>query len=77
MTKVTFFGALFLTVIAVIPDVLGAKFGVPWLVASFMGGTSLLIIVAVVLDTMRQAESHLVMRHYDGFLNTGRIRGRR
>jgi preprotein translocase subunit SecY len=77
MTRVTFFGALFLTVIAVIPDVLGAKFGVPWLVASFMGGTSLLIIVAVILDTMRQVESHLVMRHYDGFLKTGRIRGRR
>ncbi len=76
MTKVTFFGALFLTVIAVIPDVLGAKFGVPWLVASFMGGTSLLIIVAVILDTMRQVESHLVMRHYDGFLKTGKLRGR-
>ena len=77
LTRVTFFGALYLTVIAVIPDVLGTKFGVPWLVASFMGGTSLLIIVAVILDTMRQVESHLVMRHYDGFLKKGRIRGRR
>ncbi len=76
MTRVTFFGAIFLTGIAVIPDVLGAKFNVPWLVASFFGGTSLLIIVAVMLDTMRQIESHLLMRHYDGFLKSGRIRGR-
>ena len=45
--------------------------------ASFFGGTSLLIIVGVGLDTIQQIESHLVMRHYDGFLKTGRIRGRR
>ena len=77
MTRVTFFGALFLTVIAVIPEVLSGQFKVPWLVSSFMGGTSLLIIVGVMLDTMRQIESHLLMRHYDGFLKKGRLRGRR
>jgi preprotein translocase subunit SecY len=53
------------------------QFSVPWLVASFLGGTSLLIVVGVVLDTMRQVESHLLMRHYDGFLKKGKLRGRR
>jgi preprotein translocase subunit SecY len=52
-------------------------FSVPSLIASFMGGTSLLIVVGVMLDTMRQIESHLLMRHYDGFLSKGHLRGRR
>jgi preprotein translocase subunit SecY len=77
MTRVTLIGAVFLTIIAVIPGVMSQEFGVPWLVASFLGGTSLLIIVGVALDTMRQVESHLLMRHYDGFLKKGRLRGRR
>ncbi len=77
MTRLTLVGALFLTVIAVIPTILAQQFRVPGLVAGFMGGTSLLIIVGVTLDTMRQIESHLVMRHYDGFLKHGRIQGRR
>jgi preprotein translocase subunit SecY len=77
MTRITLIGAVFLTVIAVIPTVLATQFRVPWLVASFMGGTSLLIIVGVMLDTMRQIEAHLLMRHYDGFLRKGRLRGRR
>jgi preprotein translocase subunit SecY len=77
MSRVTLIGAMFLTVIAVIPEVLSQNFGIPWIVASFMGGTSLLIIVGVALDTMRQVESHLLMRHYDGFLSKGRLRGRR
>lgn len=77
MTRITFIGALLLTVIAVIPNVLNNTFRVPWIVASFMGGTSLLIVVGVMLDTMRQVESHLLMRHYDGFLKKGRLRGRR
>jgi len=76
MTRLTLVGALFLTSIAVLPSVLSRYFEVPPLVAGFMGGTSLLIIVGVTLDTMRQIESHLVMRHYDGFLKKGRIRGR-
>ena len=77
MTRVTFIGALLLTVIAVIPTMLSTQFRVPWRVASFMGGTSLLIIVGVMLDTLRQVESHLLMRHYDGFLKKGRLQGRR
>lgn len=77
MTRVTLIGAVFLTVIAVIPTVMNSQFRIPWLVASFMGGTSLLIIVGVALDTMRQVESHLLMRHYDGFLRKGKLRGRR
>jgi preprotein translocase subunit SecY len=77
MTRITLAGAVFLTVIAVIPTVMSRQFSVPWLVASFFGGTSLLIIVGVMLDTMRQIESHLLMRHYDGFLKKGRLRGRR
>jgi len=78
MTRITFFGAACLTVIAVLPDLLRTMkgFQIPWLVASFFGGTSLLIIVGVALDTMRQVESHLLMRHYDGFLRKGKLRGR-
>ncbi len=76
MTRITLIGALALTVIAVIPSVLHVYFRIPWLISSFMGGTSLLIIVGVSLDTMRQMESHLLMRHYDGFLKKGRIRSR-
>ncbi len=77
MTRVTLIGAISLTIIAVMPTILAKQFSVPWLVASFMGGTSLLIIVGVALDTMRQIESHLLMRHYDGFLKKGKLRGRR
>lgn len=77
MTRITLIGALFLTGIAVLPSLLNAFFGVSWLVGSFMGGTSLLIIVGVALDTMRQVEAHLLMRHYDGFLRHGRLRSRR
>lgn len=78
MTRITLAGAIFLTAIAVLPTVMGAQFGIPGLVAQFFGGTSLLIIVGVLLDTMRQVESHLLMRHYDGFLKKGKLKsGRR
>lgn len=76
MTRITLAGAIFLTVIAVLPTIMAQQFRIPWIVASFFGGTSLLIIVGVMLDTMRQVESHLIMRHYDGFLRKGRLRGR-
>ena len=76
MTRLTLVGALFLTAIAVLPGVLSQNFDVPAIVSNFMGGTSLLIIVGVTLDTVRQIESHLVMRNYDGFLKRGKIRGR-
>ncbi len=76
MTRITLAGAIFLTVIAVIPYILSHNFRIPYLTASFFGGTSMLISVGVMLDTMRQVEAHLVMRHYDGFLRKGKLRGR-
>jgi preprotein translocase subunit SecY len=76
MSRITLAGALFLTVIAIIPIVLARQLNIPQPVAQFFGGTSMLIIVGVMLDTMRQMESHLLMRHYDGFLKKGRLKGR-
>ena len=65
-----------LVVIAIIPTVMSAYLKIDPLVAQFFGGTSLLITVGVLLDTMRQMESYLLMRHYDGFLKKGKVRGR-
>jgi len=76
MTRLTFAGAIFLTLIAILPSLLSQGLHVPVITAQFFGGTSLLIIVGVILDTMRQVETHLIQRHYDGFLRKGRIRGR-
>ena len=75
MTKVTFPGSLCLGVIAILPAIAMA-FGVNNSIASFYGGTSLLILVGVVLDTLQQVESYLLMRHYDGLMKTGRLSGR-
>jgi preprotein translocase subunit SecY len=77
MTRITFSGAIFLTALAIFPMFLGNEFKIPMMIASFFGGTSLLIMVGVVLDTMSQLESHLTMRNYDGFMKKGRIKGRR
>jgi preprotein translocase subunit SecY len=76
MTRLTFAGAIFLTLIAVLPSLLSQGLHVPTITAQFFGGTSLLIVVGVMLDTMRQVETHLIQRHYDGFLRKGRLRGR-
>jgi preprotein translocase subunit SecY len=76
LTKITLPGAIFLAIIAIIPTFL-MKMGVTTGLASFFGGTSLLIIVGVALDTLQQIESHLLMRHYDGFMKSGRIKSRR
>lgn len=76
MTRLTFAGAVFLTIIALLPQMLAQQMHVPYIAASFFGGTSLLICVGVMLDTMRQVETHLIQRHYDGFLRKGRLRGR-
>ena len=76
MTRITFPGSLFLAGIAVLPAIAGKLLGVQTEFASFFGGTSLLILVGVVLDTLQQIESHLLMRHYDGLLSSGRIKGR-
>jgi preprotein translocase subunit SecY len=76
MTRLTFAGAIFLTALAVLPMIVQNFLGVPSITAQFFGGTGLLIIVGVMLDTMRQAETYLLQRHYDGFLKKGRIKGR-
>jgi len=77
MTRITLAGAIFIAFIAIFPDFVMAWLNVPYLVASFFGGTGILIIVGVILDTVKQMESHLLMHHYDGFIKSGRIRGRR
>ena len=76
MTRLTLAGAIFLTIIAVMPDVLLFELNVPQRIAVFFGGTGMLITVGVILDTMRQIETFLLQRHYDGFLKKGRIRAR-
>jgi preprotein translocase subunit SecY len=73
LSRITLPGAIFLALIAVLPDVVIAAFRVPFL---GFGGTSILIVVGVALDTLQQIESHLLMRHYEGFVKRGRIRGR-
>ncbi len=77
LTRVTLPGSIFLAFIAVFPYVLMKVMDLPYELASFFGGTSLLIIVGVSLDTLQQIESHLLMRHYDGFLKSGKMKGRR
>lgn len=75
MSRVTFPGSIFLAIIAILPA-FAMILGVNNQFASFYGGTSLLILVGVVLDTLQQIESHLLMRHYDGLMKTGRLKGR-
>ncbi len=75
MSRITLPGSIFLGLIAILPA-LAMKLGVNNQFASFFGGTSLLILVGVVLDTLQQIESHLLMRHYDGLMKTGRLKGR-
>ncbi len=75
MSKVTLPGSIFLGIIAILPAI-ARIFGVTNAFASFYGGTSLLILVGVVLDTLQQVESYLLMRHYDGLMKTGRLSGR-
>lgn len=77
MTRITLAGSLFICVVAIMPDAIMAAFKVPYLVASFFGGTGILIIVGVMLDTMKQIESQLLMHHYDGFMKSGQLKGRR
>ena len=75
MSRITFPGSFFLAIVAIMPAFAGLL-GVKAEFAQFFGGTSLLILVGVVLDTLQQIESHLLMRHYDGLLKSGRIKGR-
>jgi preprotein translocase subunit SecY len=75
MSRITFPGSVFLAMVAILPSV-AVKSGVTPQFAQFYGGTSLLILVGVILDTLQQIESHLLMRHYDGLMKSGRIKGR-
>ncbi|OQB09806.1 MAG: preprotein translocase subunit SecY [Candidatus Omnitrophica bacterium ADurb.Bin205] len=77
MTRITLAGALFIAFIAIFPDFVMAWLKVPYLVASFFGGTGILIVVGVMLDTLKQIESHLLTHHYEGFIKGGHMRGRR
>ncbi|HDQ45335.1 MAG TPA: preprotein translocase subunit SecY [bacterium] len=77
LSRVMFPAALFFAVIAIFPFFVSRYLNVSPIFSQFFGGTSLLIMVGVALDTLQQIESHLLMRHYDGFMKTGRIRGRR
>lgn len=72
LTRITLPGAIFFALIAIMPYVLISQFGVKY----YFGGTGILIVVGVALDTLQQIESHLIMRHYDGFMKSGRIKGR-
>lgn len=76
LTRITLPGSFFLALIAVLPTFVSNIFGITSSFASFFGGTSLLIIVGVALDTLQQIESYLLMRHYDGFMKSGKIKGR-
>ncbi len=76
LTKITLPGSIFLAIVAIMPAFV-SNWGVTGRFAQFFGGTSLLIIVGVALDTLHQIESHLVMRHYDGFMKTSKIKSRR
>ena len=73
LTRITFGGAVYLSVVCVLPTMLAYQFNAPF----YFGGTSLLIVVGVALDTLTQIESHMIQRHYEGFIRTGRIKGRR
>jgi preprotein translocase subunit SecY len=77
MTRITLPGSIFLALIAVFPSIISNWLKIPYLVASFFGGTGLLITVGVMLDTMKQIESHLLMRHYEGFMKKGKLKSRR
>ncbi len=73
LTRLTFAGAIYISVVCVLPSILIARFNAPF----YFGGTSLLIVVGVALDTLAQIETHMIQRHYEGFIRTGRIKGRR
>jgi len=75
MTRITYFGASFLAIIAIVPTVINIILGIPWIVATFLGGTGLLIVVSVSLDLVQKIEANLLMRSYEGFSGAGRIKG--
>ena len=76
LTRITLPGSVFLAIIAIVPFLIIRSMNVSMSASSFFGGTALLIVVGVALDTLQQIESHLVSRHYEGFMKSGRVRGR-
>jgi preprotein translocase subunit SecY len=80
MERITYVGAGFLAIIAVIPSMVAVYMRIPYRVSAFLGGTGLLIVVSVALDLIQRLEANLIMRNYEGFLGTeaggGRIKGR-
>ena len=76
MSRITLFGSICLGIVAIMPAIVASLMNVTTGFSHFYGGTSLLILVGVVLDTLQQIESHLLMHHYDGLTKTGRIKGR-
>ena len=76
MNRITLIGAIFLAIIAILPSIVGKVLHIDPAISYFFGGTALLILVGVVLDTMKQIESHLLMKRYDGFMKKGKVRGR-
>ncbi|MDR3286543.1 MAG: preprotein translocase subunit SecY [Prevotellaceae bacterium] len=76
MSRITLPGSFFLAIVAILPTFAVLTFGIDRQFGQFFGGTSLLILVGVVLDTLQQIESHLLMRHYDGLMKTGKLKGR-
>ena len=75
MSRITLPGSIFLAVVAILPAI-AIQLGINSAFADFYGGTSLLILVGVVLDTLQQIETYLLNRHYDGLMKSGRIKGR-
>jgi preprotein translocase subunit SecY len=75
MIRITYYGGAFLAIIAVVPSVITVSLGVDWRIASFFGGTGLLIVVSVSLDLVQKIEANLLMRSYEGFSSSGRIKG--
>jgi len=75
MTRITYYGAAFLAAISIIPTVIAGGLGIPWQVTTFLGGTGLLIVVSVSLDLVQKIEANLLMRSYEGFTSSGRIKG--
>jgi preprotein translocase subunit SecY len=75
MTRITYFGAAFLAIIAVIPTVVSVAMGIDYGITSYLGGTGLLIVVSVSLDLVQKIEANLLMRSYEGFSSAGRIKG--
>ena len=75
MARVTYYGGAFLAIIAVVPTLVNVLLGVDWMIATFLGGTGMLIVVSVSLDLVQKIEANLIMRSYDGFSGSGRIKG--